>query len=931
MARNLRLWFGLALLPALLTVACHSRETRSADLIRQGDARMSTFEVGAAIALYSKAVQLAPLNADAHYRLGAANLAVGSGRVAAEELHTAIELSPNHWGARLKLAELMATSSNPKILDGVAKEIQQALVLFPDDMVAWGALGVVEWKLGHGSLAEQYLAHSMALAPHAAAPAKTLAKIKIAANDRDGAGALLRVAAAGGAVPIETMLALSEFYTVTGQDDLAAQELESVLKRDPQHAGAWFELGALQVKDNRLADAGRTYAAISAFPDARYKPAYGLFLLRCGDLAGASAEFERWLRANRRNYAVRDLLVNTYLISGRSQEALRILDAADAESGPDFGSLFQRSIVNLASGRLAEAQWDVTRAVRLRPESPEVHYLQAMVYRRRGAVFSHKDELGQTLRIDPSFLAARIDLAAFLLASKADKPALDLIEAAPGGQSRTSPAAALRNWALLSLGHSERFLKETPDLAAPQDVRIQKAVVALDAGARAAAREAIEASLKSNPQDLRALILLARMSAVEGGPANAIAVIRGYAEAHPESSPVWHLLGELLLLTHDPHGAGKALAIADRIRPKQPEVQISLGKAGLLGGDVAMADALFSRLVAERPEDGGARFLLAAVQQSRGSYEAAESSYRKILEINSDYVPALYNLAYLLAEHRGKAEDALHFAEKARELAPESPAVDDVFGWVLHRRGVDSMAVTHLKDAVSRGSARACYHLAMVLSKTGSRSAAAAALEEGLKRDSTLPEASVAKQMMGLAPQQSGKTDPPDPVALSWEDLGVLDNLSARTDLYRRARGCESLLGSLDLLFDNDPHRFTREAILLLMLCGDPDERFDYVSSLRNALVSLPLGPTPEALKKQWTSPEASLRDFLQVSRISQANLAGWDDIFVAWDVDRAGFNPSLDDWGTGIYRYSLRAPSDSTADPAGWDVYSNVLPKTFQ
>ena len=47
---------------------------------------------------------------------------------------------------------------------------------------------------------------------------------------------------------------------------------------------------------------------------------------------------------------------------------------------------------------------------------------------------------------------------------------------------------------------------------------------------------------------------------------------------------------------------------------------------------------------------------------------------------------ALNGLAYLLAETR-QPDEAIKYAQKAKELAPDSPAVDDTLGWTYFQKG----------------------------------------------------------------------------------------------------------------------------------------------------------------------------------------------------------------------------------------------------
>lgn len=57
-----------------------------------------------------------------------------------------------------------------------------------------------------------------------------------------------------------------------------------------------------------------------------------------------------------------------------------------------------------------------------------------------------------------------------------------------------------------------------------------------------------------------------------------------------------------------------------------------------------------------------------------------------MLAIDGSNLFALNNLAYALA--LDDPDEALKFAEKAVEIAPDEPTVQDTLGWVCYRKGM---------------------------------------------------------------------------------------------------------------------------------------------------------------------------------------------------------------------------------------------------
>ena len=112
------------------------------------------------------------------------------------------------------------------------------------------------------------------------------------------------------------------------------------------------------------------------------------------------------------------------------------------------------------------------------------------------------------------------------------------------------------------------------------------------------------------------------------------------------------------------------------------------------------------------------------------------------------------NLAYDLAEYRNQSDEALKYAQKAAELAPDAPAVENTLGWVLYRKGLYSLALPHLEKAADKEpSARRKCHLAMAYLKMGDQDRAQKNLNAALKLDPSVPEIRTAQQMF----EEAGK------------------------------------------------------------------------------------------------------------------------------------------------------------------------------
>ncbi|MFO8003722.1 XrtA/PEP-CTERM system TPR-repeat protein PrsT [Thioalkalivibrio sp.] len=146
------------------------------------------------------------------------------------------------------------------------------------------------------------------------------------------------------------------------------------------------------------------------------------------------------------------------------------------------------------------------------------------------------------------------------------------------------------------------------------------------------------------------------------------------------------------------------------------------------------------RWLENHPEDLGVRHLLGSTQVSLGREDAASATYRTVLAQREADVVALNNLAWLLREDA--TEEALGYARRARDLAPEDPAVLDTLGVVLLYSGDPEAARAVLETAYRDAASTPAigYHLARALVATGETAGARETLELVLAEGGSFPE-----------------------------------------------------------------------------------------------------------------------------------------------------------------------------------------------
>jgi Flp pilus assembly protein TadD len=164
----------------------------------------------------------------------------------------------------------------------------------------------------------------------------------------------------------------------------------------------------------------------------------------------------------------------------------------------------------------------------------------------------------------------------------------------------------------------------------------------------------------------------------------------------------------VLLAQHNPQGAVDAFTAALKLKPDLLDAQRGLGQA----------------------------------YQELGQVDKAVESYRRALTLSDKDVASLNNLAWILAEHRKKPDEALPLATKAEQLAPGSPEVLDTLGWIQYRRGVYTDAEKSLSLAAEKAPNNATirYHLGMAYASLGRKADAVSALRRAAQLDPKLAQ-----------------------------------------------------------------------------------------------------------------------------------------------------------------------------------------------
>jgi tetratricopeptide (TPR) repeat protein len=462
----------------------------------------------------------------------------------------------------------------------------------------------------------------------------------------------------------------------------------------------------------------------------------------------AVKEFERLARQDPADRMARTRLVGAYVSANRSAEGQKVLEEALKKNPKDLDALLQRGEFAINAGKYREAEADLNQVVRLKPDSPEVHYAMAALHKARGATLLQRQELNQALQLNRAFLPARLELAKLLVSDS--KTALDLLDKAPAGQQSPLPVIEQRNWILLAarqLAEARAGVDQGLAIARTADLLLQDGVLKIVEKRPNEGRQALREAMVKSPEDLRILGAIVQSYAMEKQMPAALQEIERHAAQHPQSAAVQYFLGTLFARTGDRVRAKQAFASAKAINPEFT-ADLSTAQIDLLQADWTSARQTLNTLLATKGENATARMWLGMVEASVGNHSAAIAAFRKVVDEQPNNPTALNNLAYLLAENANQPDEALKWAQKAKELEPGSARVDDTLGWVLYHKGLYTEAIRYLEGANAKeGTAIRKYHLAMAYLKAGQKERGRAAFQAAARLDPNLPEVKTAREL----------------------------------------------------------------------------------------------------------------------------------------------------------------------------------------
>lgn len=702
---------------------------------------------------FKNALKIDPRFVDAFYELGKAQLAMRQGQEALKSYTQALAIAPGRDDIRVDLAKLYLAGSLPKeaeqeaetVLEhnannaqahqilgtamvskqdykGGLEEFNKCINLDPKNSPCYVSAGLAYVVLKDYPKGEEFLKKAIELDPNSQQTYRSLANFYILSRDLDKANEVLAAGLQHLPNSLELYMSRAEIYWAQQKPD----QVKLVIQQLRNHVG----------------DNSTVSIAVADFYQAR--AAHDATI----------AELQHGLSVDKNNIQIKNRLVSEYLGTGRAAEAEQI-NAEILKSNPkDVSARVANGRIMISRQQNKEAMTYLRSVVADAPENAFAHFFLAMALESLNDLNQAQVELNEAIKYAP------------------DSP--DVLQALGSLQLARGQLDAASEYAQKKVtlypndvqGHlllARTFLLQKKNSEAEQQYKTAVELSGNNPDVFTAfgqfysttknskmAEVQYQNALRAKSDYMPAMANLMELYERTDQTAKSRVLIEQYVQNNPKDSVGHSLYGQLLLKHKEVDKAKSEFEQAIQLNPNDTTSYLQLGGIYQLKGDNDGAIAIFSKILAQRPNSAPVQLVLGNLYLDKHDYQKAKSYYEQAVANDPNLGIAASNLAYLYTIDGGNLDVALSYAQKAKQLLPEVPAITDTLGWVLYKRSNYDSAVPLLQECVQKDPQHAAfrYHLGMALMQSGKKDPAKKELEAALRLKLASPDSEEAKKAL---------------------------------------------------------------------------------------------------------------------------------------------------------------------------------------
>jgi tetratricopeptide (TPR) repeat protein len=484
----------------------------------------------------------------------------------------------------------------------------------------------------------------------------------------------------------------------------------------------------------------RKAAELSDSPDIARRATRTAFALGFNDDAVLAAK--RWRELDSASDEARMYIAQLELRLGNFKAARAAFGELIETAGPSP----EQSLVALLPILADEDPESVDRLMRAlaKPykDSALAHYAVAATALQAGDTEHAAKRAESAMALDPAWIKPKLLYARVLLVDGDADAAIDFTARIIGDDPNPDPDARMElALMMLAEGRDEDALSQVNQVLLEQAGRADAlrlmAIINFRLNNLDAAGADFQDLLASGRYTMDALYYLARIADIREDRDQAI---RLYLQVKSGNNAVLAHRRASWLIAFKEEDPELALQRLDELGDANPQLAIEavVARALLLSALERYDEALaaYDLAVSSRPDDEGIALNRAELFLRMGRLDDALAAYRDAARRWPDSALSLNALGYTLADRTDEYREAEKLIRKALKFDPNSPAILDSFGWVLHKRGRHEAALEQLEAAYEQfPDHEVAAHLVEVLVVLGRNEEAAKLLAEAELKD----------------------------------------------------------------------------------------------------------------------------------------------------------------------------------------------------
>ena len=743
---------------AFAVSGCAGKEEKKAKHLERARQYMAKNELRKAVIELKNAVQLDPNDDGAYVELGETHLKLRETREAFQAFSTAANLNADNLNAQLKVGQMLLLGRQS---EEAKKKAELILATAPNHVEGLGLLAGVQLQERDLDGAVRTLEKAASADPAHFNTHLSLGRLYLLKGEPERAEEAYLMAISLDPASSVPYIELSRIHASKGAWDKAEEELKRMLRS----SGASYQnlnvLGLFYESAGQYDQAEKAYLqAVEAAPREDVTP-----LMNLGAYYARMKAYEKAIDAMQRAAEIKKDDLNIQLSIAQLQfDFNRINDSEamvdrvlDKESG-NVGANFLKGRLYLARNDFAQALSRFDLVVRENPGNAGAHYFRALSYLGRGEGGLARQDLVKAVELNPGLLDARLLLAELYLRERNADLAGPQIDAALKGSPRNVRALMLQGGLKLlqrDAGAAEGVYRKIIEIDPGHGPAYVQLGLVLNLDARQQeALASFRKALELNPAQTEALALIVSHYARENKYDEALRICEDHKKKVTDNKAalagIEVLEGNLFLAKGDTKSAESRFRRAMETAPDLAAPYLALAQIYVRDKRFDEAIAEYKSILANNPGYLAGYMSIGTIYDLQGEGAEAETYYRKALEIRRDFGPAANNLAWSLAQRGGNIDEALTYAQIAKEQMPDSAAVMDTLGWIYYLKGSYLSAIAEFQDSLARDPDNAVinHHMGLAQYKNNDRDKARKFLERALELDPGFEGAEEARRVL---------------------------------------------------------------------------------------------------------------------------------------------------------------------------------------